>query len=77
MVSFSAPAALPPGKERLYSLERGLGGSQSRSGRGGVEKNSQALLGLVSPIQPVVVNLFKARQIENAGDHSAEEGIWT
>jgi hypothetical protein len=29
-----APAALPPGKEPL-------GGSQSRSGRGGEEKNSQ------------------------------------
>jgi hypothetical protein len=33
-----APAALPPGKE---PLDRRLGGTQSRSGRGGEEKNSQ------------------------------------
>jgi hypothetical protein len=32
-----ASAALPPGKEPLA----GLGGPQSRSGRGGLEKNSQ------------------------------------
>jgi hypothetical protein len=33
-----APAALPPGKE---PLDRRLGELQSRSGRGGEEKNSQ------------------------------------
>jgi hypothetical protein len=31
------PAALPPGKERQYSLDRMLGGPQSRSGCGGEE----------------------------------------
>jgi len=31
-----APAALPPGKEPWYPLDRRLGGPQSRSGRGGV-----------------------------------------
>jgi hypothetical protein len=36
-----APAALPPGKEPWYPLDRRLGGPQSRSGRGGEEKNSQ------------------------------------
>jgi hypothetical protein len=36
-----APAALPPGKDPLVSLDRRLGGPQSRSGRGGEEKNSQ------------------------------------
>jgi hypothetical protein len=36
-----APAALPPGKEPLYPLDRRLGGPQSHSGRGGEEKNSQ------------------------------------
>jgi hypothetical protein len=36
-----APAALLPGKEPLVLLDRGLGGPQSRSGRGGEEKNSQ------------------------------------
>jgi hypothetical protein len=36
-----APAALPPGKETLVPMDRRLGGPQSRSGRGGEEKNSQ------------------------------------
>jgi hypothetical protein len=36
-----APAALFPGKEPWYPLDRRLGGSQSRSGRGGEEKNFQ------------------------------------
>jgi hypothetical protein len=35
------PVALPPGKEHWYQLDRRLGGPQSRSGRGGEEKNSQ------------------------------------
>jgi hypothetical protein len=34
-----APAALPPEKEPLLPLDRRLGGPQSRSGRGGEEKN--------------------------------------
>jgi hypothetical protein len=36
-----APAALPSGKEPRFPLDRRLGGPQSRSGRGGEEKNSQ------------------------------------
>jgi hypothetical protein len=36
-----APAALPQGKSPWYPLDRRLGGPQSRSGRGGEEKNSQ------------------------------------
>jgi hypothetical protein len=35
-----APAALPPGKEHRYPLDRRLGGPQSRSGHSGEEKNS-------------------------------------
>jgi hypothetical protein len=35
-------AALPPGKEPWYTLDRSLGGTQSRSGRGSEEKNSQS-----------------------------------
>jgi hypothetical protein len=38
---FYAPAALPQGKRPWYPLDRKLGGPQSRSGRGGEEKNSQ------------------------------------
>jgi hypothetical protein len=36
-----APAALPLGKYSRYPLDRSLSGPQSRSGRGGEEKNSQ------------------------------------
>jgi hypothetical protein len=44
------PAALPPGKELHYPLDRRLGGSHSHPGRGGEEKNSQPLPGLEPPI---------------------------
>jgi hypothetical protein len=44
----------PPGKEPRYPLDRKLGGTQNRSGRGGEEKNSHSLPGLEPPIiQPV------------------------
>jgi hypothetical protein len=46
------PAALPPGgKIPWYLLDRRLVGPQSRSGRGGVQKNSQPLPGL----EPVII----------------------
>jgi hypothetical protein len=51
-----APAALPPGKDTLvYPLDRRLGGPQSRSGRGGREKNSQPPSGIEpqNPDRPV------------------------
>jgi hypothetical protein len=41
-----APATLPRGKSPPYPLDRKLGGSQSRSGRDGEEKNSQPPLGI-------------------------------
>jgi hypothetical protein len=40
-VQLRGPAALPQGKSPWYPLDRRLGGPQSRSGRGGEEKNSQ------------------------------------
>jgi hypothetical protein len=52
-------ASRPPpfysqGKSPCYPLDRRLGGPQSRSGSGGIEKNSQPLPGLEPPIiQPV------------------------
>jgi hypothetical protein len=50
------PAALPQGKSHWYPLDRKLGESQNRSGRGGEEKNSQSLPGLELPIiQPVAL----------------------
>jgi hypothetical protein len=49
------PAALLQRKNCWYPLDRRLGGPQSRSERGGKEKNSQPLPGLEPPIiQPVV-----------------------
>jgi hypothetical protein len=44
--SAHAPAALPQGKGPWYPLDRRLGGPQSRSGRGGEEKNSQPQPGI-------------------------------
>jgi hypothetical protein len=52
---FHASAALPPGKELSYPLDRRLGGLQIQSRRDGKEKNSQPLTGLEPPIiQPLV-----------------------
>jgi hypothetical protein len=49
-----APAALPPGEDPWHPLNWRLGGPQSRSGRGGEEKNTQPLPRLEPPnIQPV------------------------
>jgi hypothetical protein len=49
-----ALAILPSGKEPLVPNNRKLGGTQSQSGRGGEEKNSQPLPGLEHPIiQPI------------------------
>jgi hypothetical protein len=49
-----APAALAAGKSLRYPLDRRPGGPQSRSGRGGEEKNSQPLPRLEPPVmQPV------------------------
>jgi hypothetical protein len=55
VVSFTPRPLNPQGKSPSYSLDERLGGPQSRSGRGGEEKNSQPLPGLEPPIiQPVV-----------------------
>jgi len=39
--SASRPGRFTPGNERKYSLDRKVGGPQSRSGRGGDNKSSQ------------------------------------
>jgi hypothetical protein len=52
--SASRPGRLyPRGKRPWYPLDRRLGGPQSRSGRGGEEKNSQLLLGLEPRNHPI------------------------
>jgi hypothetical protein len=48
-----APTILPRGKSPWYPLDRRLGGPQSRSGRGGEEKNSQPRREL-NPRTPIV-----------------------
>jgi hypothetical protein len=53
------PAALPPGKDPLYPLDRRLGGPQSRSGRGVLEKNSQPPPGIEPlSIRPILILPF-------------------
>jgi hypothetical protein len=52
------PADLPPEKELpCYPLDRRLSGPQSRSGRGGEEKNSQPPPGL----EPTIIHLVAQR----------------
>jgi hypothetical protein len=41
VVSFTPLPLYSEGKSHLYPVDRGLGGPQSRSGRGGEEKNYQ------------------------------------
>jgi hypothetical protein len=54
VVSFTIRPLYPQGKSLWYQLDRRLGEPQSRSGRGGDEKNSQSLPGLEPPIiQPL------------------------
>jgi hypothetical protein len=48
-----APAALPPGEQFPYILDRKLGGLQSQSGRCGLEKNPLPLSGLKPAFQPL------------------------
>jgi hypothetical protein len=49
-VSFTPRPLYPQGKSPWYPFDRRLGGPQSRSGRGGEERNSQHLLALEPPI---------------------------
>jgi hypothetical protein len=55
------PAAIPQGKSPWYPLDRRLGGPQSRSGRGGEEKNSQPPPGIEpqNPDRPARGTVFK------------------
>jgi hypothetical protein len=56
VVIFMPRPLYPQGKSPWYPLDRRLGGLQSRSGRGGEEKNFQTLPGLETPIiQPVAI----------------------
>jgi hypothetical protein len=50
VVSFTHRSLYLQGKSPWYPLDRRLGGPQSRSGRGGEEKNSQCSPGLEPPL---------------------------
>jgi hypothetical protein len=60
-----APAALLPGKEPSYPLDRRLGGPQNRSGRGCEEKNFQPLLGLEPPIVQLLAHVISYEKVRN------------
>jgi hypothetical protein len=54
VVSFTPRLPYPQEKSPWYPLDKRLGGPQSRSGRGGEEKNSHLLPGIEPPIiQPL------------------------
>jgi hypothetical protein len=60
VISFTLQPLYLQLKNLRYPLGRRLDGSQSRSGRGGEEKNSQPLSGLEPPIiQPVAQRKFR------------------
>jgi hypothetical protein len=58
VVSFTPQPLYPQGKSPWYPMERGMGGPQSQSGRGGEEKNSQLLPGpehaIIQPLPSAV-----------------------
>jgi hypothetical protein len=58
VVSFTPRPLYPQGKSPWYPLDRRMGGSQSRSGRGGEETGSQPLSGLESPIIQLVAHCY-------------------
>jgi len=54
VVTFTPQLFYTQGKNPWYPLDRRLGGPQSQSGHGGVEKNSQPLSGL----EPLIIQLI-------------------
>jgi hypothetical protein len=58
MVSFTLRPLYPEGKRPWYSLNRRLGELQSRSGRGGEDRNSQPLPELEPPIIQLVAQRY-------------------
>jgi hypothetical protein len=74
-----APAALPPVKVPWYPFDRRVGGPQSRSGRGGEEKNtqSQPLLGFEPPDHPdgtIILEYIIGNGVRGCGLDSSDLG---
>jgi hypothetical protein len=61
VVSFTSPLLYLQGKSPRYSLDRRLGGLQSRSGRCGEAKNSQPLPGIELPIIQLVAQSYTTK----------------
>jgi hypothetical protein len=59
-----APTALPQGRENPVTIGWEVSGLQSRSGRGGEEKNSQPLPGLEPPIIQLVAQRYTTELAE-------------
>jgi hypothetical protein len=57
VVSFTSRPLYPQGRSPCYPLNMRLGGHQSRSGRGGEEKNSQPL----PVLEPLIIQLVAHR----------------
>jgi hypothetical protein len=60
VVGFTPRPLYPQGRSPWYPLYRRLGGPQSRSGRGGEEKNSQPMQGLEPQIIQTVAQCYTA-----------------
>jgi hypothetical protein len=67
MVSFTLQPLYPQGKSPWYPLDRRVGGPQSQSGRGGLEKNSQLPPG-IEPL-PVVLYMCENWSVTLRGEH--------
>jgi hypothetical protein len=87
MVSFTPRPLYPQGKSPWYPLDRRLGGPQSRSGRGGEEKNSQPPPGIETynsdrPVRSLVAiptKLSKNKRIATCvcpENHKGSDHMW-
>jgi len=61
VVSFTRLPLYPQGKSPWHPLDKRLDGPQSRSGRGGIEKNSRPL----SEFHPLIIQLVAQSVFEN------------
>jgi hypothetical protein len=77
VVSFTPRPLYPQGKRSWYPLDRRPGGPQSRSGRGGEEKNSQPPPGIESqnPDRPAVLRTLTRYSHQSAYDNQKLRGL--